>query len=160
MANSFEIVKYKQQIGALLIQDEDIVRLIDNKDIESPEDLIGQNIYNFARHPQSIEDETTFICFEVDIPKVSTSYNYLFKKLTLTFYIICHERLMPTDDIYGGTRNDLIAARIDKIFNGYKGIGKVPLELISNTASAISVKHRCRTLVFSAEDLNASRCNE
>ena len=65
---------------------------------------------------------------------------------------------MPTDDVSGGVRNDLIAAYIDKLFNGYEGIGKKELRLISNTAQAISVKHRCRIMKFVADDLNNSRC--
>ena len=38
MANSFEIIKYKQQIGSMLINCPEIVELINNKDIEEPED--------------------------------------------------------------------------------------------------------------------------
>ena len=33
MANSFEIIKYKQQIGSMLINCPEIVELINNKDI-------------------------------------------------------------------------------------------------------------------------------
>ena len=159
MANSQEIIRYKQQIGSLLIQDSEIVKWINNEEIEVPEDLIGKNMFNFIRYPYAPEEEITYICFEVDVPNVYNDYNHLFKKLVITFYVVSHERLMPTDDPMGGVRNDLIAARIDKIFNGYKGIGKVPLELISNTSSSLSAKHRCRILTFAAEDLNASRCN-
>jgi hypothetical protein len=158
MANSFEIIKYKQQIGSMLINCPEIVELINNKDIEEPEELIGENIFNFIRYPKAPEEEITFIAFEVDVPKVYSNRNYLFKQLTITFYIVSHERLMPTDDVSGGVRNDLIAAYIDKLFNGYDKIGKSPLQLISNVAQAISEKHRCRIMTFVADDLNNSRC--
>lgn len=158
MANSYEIIKYKQQIGSLLVQDEDIIHWIGNDEAETPEELIGKNIFNYIRYPFAPEEEITYICFEVDVPNVS-SFNHLFKKLVITFYVVSHERRMPTDDPMGGVRNDLIAARIDKIFNNYKGIGKAPLGLISNTSSSLSQKHRCRILTFAAEDLNASRCD-
>lgn len=158
MANSFEIISYKQKIGSLLINDPDIVKLIDNKEIEEPEELIGENVFNFIRYPFAPEEEVCYICFEVDVPETYSNRNFLFKKLVLTFYVVSHERLMPTEDPTGGTRNDLLAAYIDKIFNGYKGIGKSPLELISNTASSISSKHRCRILTFAADDLNQDKC--
>ena len=158
MANSFEIIKYKQQIGSMLINCPEIVELINNTEIEEPEDLIGENVFNFIRYPFSIEEEITYIAFEVDVPKVYSDRNYLFKQLTITFYIVSHERLMPTEDVSGGVRNDLISAHIDKLFNGYSGIGKRKLQLISNVAQAISTKHRCRIMTFAAEDLNDSRC--
>nr|DAJ77309.1 MAG TPA: hypothetical protein [Caudoviricetes sp.] len=158
MANSFEIIKYKQQVGSMLINSPEIIKLINNKEFEEPEELIGQNIFNFIRYPFAPEEEICYICFEVDVPEVYSNRNYLFKKLVLTFYIVSHERIMPTDDPSGGTRTDLLSAHIDKLFNNYKGIGKVPLQLISNTASSISTKHRCRILTFAAEDLNMDKC--
>ena len=89
MANSFEIIDYKQKIASMLINNEDIVRLINNTDIESPEELIGENIFNFMRYPDSVEHEITYICFEVEVPKISNT-NYLFKQLVITFYVITH----------------------------------------------------------------------
>lgn len=158
MANSREIIKYKQKIGSILINDPEIVKWIDNKNIETPEDLINQNVFNFIRYPYAPEEEVTYICFEIDVPQVYSKYNHLFKKLVITFYIVSHERLMPTDDPEGGTRIDLLAARIDKLFNGYKGLGKTPLELVSNSADGISVKHRRRIVQFATEDLDDSKC--
>ena len=159
MANSFEIIDYKQKIASMLINNEDIVRLINNTYIESPEELIGKNIFNFMRYPDSVEHEITYICFEVEVPKISNT-NYLFKQLVITFYVITHERLMPTDDPKGGTRNDLLQAHIDEIFNDFKGIGKTPLELVSNIADAISVKHRRRILTFATVDSNDNKCKQ
>lgn len=157
MANSREIILYKQQIASVLVNDDEIVRLLNDTDIETPDELIGKRIFNFMRYPFAVEEEVSYIAFEVEIPKYN-NVNKLFKKLMITFYVVSHERLMPTDDLLGGTRNDLLAARIDKLFNGYRGIGKTPLELISNTADAVSVKHRRRILVFYADDINASGC--
>lgn len=157
MANSKEIILYKQQIASILVNDEEIVKLLDDPDVETPDELIGKKIFNFMRYPFAVEEEVSYIAFEVEIPRYSNQ-NRLFKKLAITFYVVSHERLMPTDDPLGGTRNDLIAARIDKLFNGYKGIGKTPLELVSNLADAVSVKHRRRILTFYADDINASGC--
>lgn len=157
MANSKEIILYKQQIASILVNDEEIVKLINDEEAATPDELIGKRIFNFMRYPYAVEEEVTYIAFEVEIPKYNNA-NKVFKRLAITFYIVSHERLMPTDDPMGGVRNDLIAARIDKLFNGYRGIGKTPLELISNTADAVSVKHRRRILVFYADDINSSGC--
>ena len=47
MANSFEIIKYKQQIGSMLINCPEIVELINNKDIDGiPELDANMNTYD------------------------------------------------------------------------------------------------------------------
>lgn len=158
MANSSEIIRYKQQIMSMLINNETIVSLIDNPDITEPEELIGVNLFNFIRIPHSIEEEGTYIAFEVDIPQITASNQERFKKLTVTFYVISHERSMPTT--LGGTRIDLIAAELDRMFTGFVGIGTQPIELVSNTGNGISVKHRCRILTFRAEDWIDTYCEE
>lgn len=158
MANSFEIIRYKQQIMSLLVNNDYVVELIDNTDIEEPEDLIGNNLFNYIRIPQSIEEAETYIAFEIDVPKINDSNKEWFKQLVITFYIIAHESTMPTT--LGGTRIDLLAAEIDKMFTGYVGIGKQPLQLKSNTSNGISVKHRCRILTFMAEDWIDAHCED
>lgn len=158
MANSFEIIDYKQKIASMLINNENVVALIDNKEAAEPEDLIGKSIFNFIRYPYSPEEEVCYICFEVDVPKTYSDKNFLFKQLVITFYIVSHERLMHTNEPSGGTRNDLLAAHIDKLFNGCKNIGKGEIKLISNTATSVSTKHRCRIMTFAAEDFNKDLC--
>ncbi len=158
MANSYGIIRIKQQLQSLLINNEEIVRLINAKeeDIETPDDLISTHIFNYIRIPESPEEAKTYIAFEIDVPDVY-SINYLFKKLVITFYIISAESLMPTNQ--GATRIDLISAEIDKMLNGYDGIGLQPLELISNTSGGIGVKHRHRIMTFATKDLSSAVCD-
>ena len=87
MGNSYEITRYKQQIMSLFINNEDIVRLIDNKEIENTEDLINENIYYYLRVPDPPEEEKTYICIEVDIPDAQSTYNKLMRELVITIYI-------------------------------------------------------------------------
>ena len=159
MANSFEIIRYKQQLMSLFINNERIVELIDSKEVQDEDDiesLIRTHIFDYIRIPSSPDEAKTYIAMEIDIPKIYTSESYLFKKLIITIHIITHEELMPT--IYDGTRIDLISAEIDKMLNGYEGIGKKPLDLINNISGSISVKHRERIMQFVAEDMNKSLC--
>lgn len=158
MANSFEIVRYKQLIMSALINNERIVALIGNNEVESPEDLVDENLFDYIRIPCAIEEEKTFIAFEVDVPRINRSNEEYLKKLVITFYVITHERLMRTQE--GGTRIDILAAEIDKMFTGSQMFGTQPLEIMSNTANGVSVKHRCRILTFKAEDWIDTYCED
>lgn len=155
MANSQEIVRYKQQLTSLIINNEAIVKLINEPEITNPEDLIYHNIYDFVRVPETIDEEKTYICIKVDVPQVYRS-SFLFKQLIISIYIISHQKQMITE--YGGTRIDLISALLDKMLNGRKDIGKKKLELISNIEDSVGSKHRCRIMKFKAEDINNSKC--
>lgn len=158
MANSREIMRYKQQILSLIINNEDIVRLIDNKKVQSVEDseeLINENVFNFIRVPEAPEEEKTYICVEVDIPTTQTTRNNLLKDLIIIIYIITHERLMPTSE---GARTDCISSYIDEMLTGYKNMGIGELELKSNTANGVGVRHRCRIMEFRTMDLRESGC--
>lgn len=157
MANSQEIVRYKQQLTSLIINNAAIVKLINEPEITNPEDLIYHNIYDFVRIPETIDEEKTYICIKVDVPQVYRS-SFLFKQLIISIYIISHQNQMITE--YGGTRIDLISALLDKMLNGRKDIGKKKLELISNIEDSIGSKHRCRIMKFKAEDINNSKCLE
>lgn len=157
MANSQEIVRYKQQLTSLIINNAAVVKLINEPEITNPEDLIYHNIYDFVRIPETIDEEKTYICIKVDVPQVYRS-SFLFKQLIISIYIISHQNQMITE--YGGTRIDLISALLDKMLNGRKDIGKKKLELISNIEDSVGSKHRCRIMKFKAEDINNSKCLE
>lgn len=157
MANSQEIVRYKQQLTSLIINNAAVVKLINEPEITNPEDLIYHNIYDFVRIPETIDEEKTYICIKVDVPQVYRS-SFLFKQLIISIYIISHQKQMITE--YGGTRIDLISALLDKMLNGRKDIGKKKLELISNIEDSVGSKHRCRIMKFKAEDINNSKCFE
>lgn len=148
MASSRKIIGIKRTLASLIINNDRIVELIDQKDITNPEDLIHHNVYEFIRVPEVPEEQKVYICYEVDIPEIS-SFNTLFKKLIISVYIISHQGRMVTDE--GGCRTDLIAAEVDDMLTGYKGIGVKPLELISNVAKAVGDKHRARVLRFETD---------
>lgn len=148
MASSRKIIGIKRTLASLLINNERIVELIDQKDITNPEKLIHNNIYEFIRVPEVPEEQKVYICYDIDIPEIS-SYNFLFKKLVISIYVIAHQGRMVTDE--GGCRTDLIAAEVDDMLTGYTEIGSKPLELISNVAKAVGDKHRARILRFETD---------
>ena len=157
MAYSEEIKYYKQKITSLIINNSDIVDLFDEPTIIDPEKLIYNNVFNFIRIPKTPEETKSYVCFKIDIPEVCPS-NFLYKTIVITFWVITHQDNMITD--LGGTKIDLMAIEIEKIFNGYKGFGNKPLELISNIEGVASNIHPCRIITFRAEDVNISRCSK
>lgn len=148
MASSRKIIGIKRTLASLLINNDRIVELIDQKDITNPEKLIHRNVYEFIRVPEIPEEQKVYICYEVDIPEIS-SFNTLFKKLIISVYVISHQGRMVTDE--GGCRTDLIAAEVDDMLTGNTGFGSKPLELISNVAKAVGDKHRARILRFETD---------
>lgn len=160
MAKSNSIVKYKQKIMSKIINDDRIVKLINNKNIETNEDLIYDNCYNYIRIPVSVEEEKTFICIECDIDDNSNyaSSNNLINSLIITIYVITHENLMRTN--MGGTRTDLISARIDDILSGRKIVGLTELELLNNIAGTVNDRFKCRVMTFLAKDWNKDLCED
>lgn len=155
MNPSNQIINYKQQLISLFINDENIVKLINEKDVTNPEELIYHNVFNFIRVPETIDEERNYICIKIDTPEVYTS-SLFFKQIIITIYVVSHQNQMITE--YGGTRPDLIAAEIEKLLVDYTGIGKKKLEEISNIEDGIGNRHRCRILKFKAEDLSKNRC--
>ena len=80
MTPSGQIKKYKQQLISLFVNNEKIVKLINEKDISNPEDLIYHNFFNFIRVPETIDEERNYICVKIDVPEVYTS-SLFFKQI-------------------------------------------------------------------------------
>ena len=93
----------------------------------------------------------------VDMPKVSTK-NYFFKDMVITINVIVHEDKMKMPARYSATRADYIGSLINKIFNGNKNYGNVPLEYVSDVESILLNKFFVRTLRFRCNELNTVRC--
>ena len=87
MTPSGQIKKYKQQLISLFVNNEKIVKLINEKDISNPEDLIYHNFFNFIRVPETIDEERNYICVKIDVPEVYTS-SLFFKQIIITIYVV------------------------------------------------------------------------
>lgn len=148
MASSRKIIGIKRVLASMLINNDRVVELIDQKDITNPEKLIHNNIFEFIRIPEVPEEQKVYVCFEAEIPDLMP-YNLLFKKLIITVYTISHQGRMVTDE--GGCRTDLIAAEIDDMLTGSTEFGSKPLELISSVPKAVGDKHRARILRYETD---------
>ena len=90
--------------------------------------LMYSKIFPYAYTPEAEKDTDTFICFRLHIPEV---LNKTFKQMRIVFYIYTHQSNIRTSD---GLRPDLIAERIDHLFNGTldMGVGRMRLENIDD----------------------------
>lgn len=164
MAKGTEIIDYKNQVIKDILFNEidptlsvDIVNAIDSNFIGVEEELIYKNIFPYLRIPQTQTETCAYITMSVDMPKVSTK-NYFFKDMLITINIIVHEDIMKMPVYYSATRADYIASLINKIFNGNKNYGNVPLEYVSDVESVLLNKYFVRTLRFRCNELNTVRC--
>ena len=149
--SSKNIIKYKRQLATMFINDERIVRLINNKEVKSPEELMYKNIFPFIRIPEAPDEQLSYLCYRVYMPQVVSS-NMFFQKLVIEIYAISHQGEMVTEE--GATRIDLLAEEIENLLNYSTEFGKKPLELMSNIEEGCGTNHRCRILRYETEDVD------
>ena len=147
-----DIVEMKRKIKQTLIADTDILEVLHNTDIDidSPDEFLDNNIYDFVRIPSTQDTVRNFICFTVDDIE-EHSYNEAIKVQYIQFHVICHLDDMKTE--YGISRHDLLGYLIRDIFN-WTNIFGLQFKLIVNKESTVDSDYYCRTLQFKAEKPN------
>lgn len=99
--------------------------------------------------PNTTLEAKNYICF--DFNARGSSYNDLYKNVTITIAAICHESEIKT---MWGNRHDVLGGVILDVFNWSNVIG-LELELISDTESILEEKYHVRTLKFTNLVLNS-----
>ena len=150
MALLDEIVKYRGLIMKSLCTDDTIIK---NMDADKGTSLPYKKVFPYLFKPLTTTDSDTFITFQLQ----SNIIDKTIKELELTFYVFADERLLRTKD---GLRTDILAQRIDRIFNGYDviGLGKMDLVSIDNLDMSNSTYHGLK-LTYSVVDLNRPTMN-
>lgn len=163
MAKGTEIIDYKNKILNDLLHNEDetlsidLVTALDENFLGYEDDLVYERIFPYFHIPDTQKETFSYIVFKVEMPSVSTK-NYFFKDMVITINVIVHDGIMMMPARYSATRVDYIASIINKIFNGNKNYGTVPLEYVSDTESIILNKYHMRSLRFRCNELNNVRC--
>lgn len=147
-----DIVEMKRKIKQTLIADTDILEALHNTDIDidSPDEFLDNNIFDFVRVPQTQDTVRNFICFTVDDIEESR-FNEAIKVQYIQFHVICHLDDMKTE--YGISRHDLLGYLVRDIFN-WTNIFGLQFKLIMNKESTVDSDYYCRTLQFKAEKPN------
>lgn len=128
-----KIPEYKMKVMNKLLESDVIAKLLYyksqdamfNKDLtdEEKEDLFYKNIYPFRFVPDTIEEQNTYITFDVGrIRGLEVGYNIYDDYLSgqVTFYLFTHVELMRT---HNGIRQDLLLAEMSKLFNKDRTLG-------------------------------------
>ena len=146
-----DIIEMKRLIKQTLIADTDVLEALHTDiDIDSPDEFLDNNIYDFIRVPQTQDTVRNFICFTVDDIE-EHRYNEVIKTQYIQFHAICHLDDMKTE--YGISRHDLLGYLIRDIFN-WTNIFGFQYKLITNKESTVDSDYYCRTLQFKAEKPN------
>ena len=155
-----EFVNYKNQLMDDLLGNEELVRLLNDKyeqtQIDHPGDLFLKQIFPFEYIPETVEDGRTFICFDVDISRMSdrreAPANKMVYSPVLYIWVFSHKSLLWLPG--GGVRTDRIAQEIVKTINGSHHYGMGNLELYSIKRFSPLSDYNGKVLTFDAKDWN------
>lgn len=157
MAFLKEITEYKKWLMTTFSESQNIVNLLLNTGgnvnnfrnyVIPNNDVKFENIYPYAYVPEETRTASSFICYDIKVPKVQSKTQ---KKVNLYFYIFSEQSLMKCNQ---GTRIDLIAENIDMIMNGTMDIGIGRMELVDvDTLNPIRGYYG-RTLTYTTNEWN------
>lgn len=144
-----EVVRYKEIIKQILLEDDTLMYLLHNAELEESGaengEYFGDNIRSSYIIPETQTEVKHYLCFECSFDAVSR-YNPAMKYQEIIFYILCNDKDLIVDEI-GASRHDLIAALLIDKFNGSNKFG-LQLKLLSDKPSVTDSHYATRTLVF------------
>lgn len=147
-----ELFDYKNKIMKMFCENDEVVKLVAH--IDDADDIDGltlaySRIYPFEYVPETVKEDDTFICFDVDIPDVESEVIY---HPVIYIWMFTHKDTLRLDK--GGVRTDMLAAEIDKMLNGNRTLGLGELDLRSVTRFAPIKDFQGRVLVYEGKDTN------
>jgi hypothetical protein len=149
MAYLEEVMTVKNDIINKLINSKPIVDTINNTSVDSPSDLIGQNIFRDLYIPDTASEAKTYICLGVFVTKIT---NQLIKYLDLHFWIFTHQSIMDTGLEY--SRVDKLQSEIDKLMNGSYQFGIDKAELKGSYQFRPNINFGGVELIYKVPNLN------
>lgn len=146
-----EFFDYKNELMKTICSSREIVRLVtDSKEAPVPNyGMIYTQVFPFEFVPDTVDDGMTFICFDVDIPKVVDKTYYL---PALYVWVFTHKSKMRLNE--GGVRTDLLAVEINRELNGSRLFGLGELDLYSVERFSPAPDYQGRVLTYTARDFN------
>ena len=162
-------IRIKEIIKQKLLNNDDIIHVIDNKELQESEaendEYFYVNILPYYKIIRAQTDSQNYVCFTVGYENVernftnsSRTYNDLQRHLHIVFVILCEQKNIK-DPETGIARHDLLAALIQNEFNFTNFSGR-RIQLVSDTESVVDDKYLCRTLVFTqTTDNNVTKTN-
>lgn len=146
-----EFFNYKNELMKTLCCNDEIVHLVtDSSKATTPNiDLAYNQIFPYEFIPETVDDGTTFICFDVDIADV---INKTFYVPVVYVWVFTHKSKMRLKE--GGIRMDQLSVEINKELNGSRYFGLGELELHSVGRFSPIADYQGRVLTYIARDFN------
>lgn len=146
-----EFFDYKNQLMSDLLNNEIIVRLLDDefKVVEEPMTLAYKQVHPYEYIPDVVDEGKTFICFDMDIQK---TMNKTFYQPALYIWVFTHKSKIRIPN--GGIRTDNLCSEIAKSINGSRYYGLGELELSSVKRFAPTEDYIGKVLTFHAQEFN------
>lgn len=142
-------IRIKQKIKEKLLANDDIIHVLDNKELQEAEaendEYFGINIRDSYIIPETQVDSQNYICFTVGYRDINR-YNDLVKELHITFYILCEQKNLKDRDT-GIARHDLLGALIQNEFNYTNYFGRI-IQLVQDEESITDNGYVTRVLTF------------
>ena len=161
MNNLEEIYQVKRKLLSQLVNDEDIVRMIDENYIDNADDLIYKNIFDTLYIPTTVDEVKTYVCFDIFCPNIQDD---LYGDLVLHFYIFEHQdrsKFVSGNKKY--SRVDLLQSKISEKLNGKTFLGDGysldTIHLKSSTPLLIDKVHRGKELILYSTGIVKANCD-
>lgn len=142
---------YKNQLMKDLLTNEAIVKLLDVEGVtvENAEELAYSRVFPCEYVPETVQDGHTFICFDVDVMRVSDK---TFLSPTLFVWVFTHRSKLRLPE--GGVRTDKLCNEICKAIDGSREYGLGELNLYSCRRFAPMTDFQGKVLAFSTKEFN------
>jgi len=150
-----DVMKYKRKIMGLIIQNPNIVEAINATDILEPDKLIYTHIFPFFKTDGISGVSGTYITIKLDTTQIMR--NNIYKNFILTICVLVRQSEMET--IYKGSRTDVIAGELVKMFAWNDSIG-FDLELGQDKEDPLNETYYIRQLIFKTITTNSMENGE
>lgn len=158
MTDKASIIKRKVMLK--IAQDDKTRELINNNNIEYPEDLIGQNIFPYLKIDDTIQESKICIGIAVNFPSINKS-NKLFKDTKVTILVVCDNGILNMENGY--CRTDLIIERVLELMNWNDWLG-FDMEVSYDKETPLDNKFYTREIQFTSlshnSTINGNRINK
>lgn len=144
---------YKNKIVSAFINSDEICELLFNKEAyteENVEDLIYKQIFPYLYVDETQTEVKTYICFEVDVPRIPTG---TVKDMKLIVWAYSHKDGMKyTKKGYSGTKVDILVDMIEKQLRESDKFGIGKPQLLSCTYFIPNNKYYGKQMVYNMPD--------
>lgn len=155
-----EFADYKNQLVTDMLKNPEIVRLLSDKYEQrvpaDPAELFRTQIFPYEFIPETVDYGKTYICFDVDISRMSdrreAPSNKMVYSPVLYIWLFTHKSTLWIPEV--GVRTDRLAMEIAKTINGSHDYGMGSLELYSVKRFAPMMDYQGKVMTFDAKDWN------